>query len=49
MGILIIAVVMAMSLMSVSLYSLHREHRASLFNSLKASNRTEANPARFAD
>ena len=49
MGILIIALIMAVSLMSISFYSLHREHRASMFNSLKASNRVAANSARFAD
>lgn len=49
MVILIIAFTMAVSLMGAAFYSQQREHRAFLFNTLKASNRKVATPARFAD
>jgi len=40
---------MAVSLMSVAFISLEREHRASMFNSMKVSNRRVVAPAKFAD
>ena len=49
MVILIIAFTMAMSLMGVAMYCQQREYRASLFHSLKVSNRRVATPARFVD